>query len=307
MPTTRVYRSTDAGAPVLERLDVDDEATSLMALLHACLVTGYGAFPAAGWTRPYKNATTAVFQQGGGSGEYLHMLDDTSVTPSPRFIGYETMSAIDTGTNPYPAAGAYTSVTYQAGAGGIAMPWTIVADDRTFYFYHRDATTSNYTVLAYGDGYSYQSSGLYRTFLSSQGYYIRSDSLIGSGANFWYTPRNELGVYNAIDRPLSLAGDATKGIASRLVGSIPYPHGPDQKIWLAPLELVDHNNPAVRMRLRGFWHWLHNTASVADEDVFSGVGDLVWKNFLLIRDVQSGGSTFTNVVIHETSSTWDTN
>lgn len=306
MPTTRVYRSTDAGAPVLERLIADDAATSMMALFNSCLVAGYGAHAAAGWTRPYKDATRAVFKQGGGSGEYLYMLDDTSVTPSPRFIGYETMSAIDTGTNPYPAAGAYTSINYQATAGGIAMPWIIVADDRTFYFYHRDGTTSNYTVLAYGDGYSYQSSGLYRTFLSSQGFYQRQELITGATAMF-YTPRDHLGAYNSTDAALSLSGDNSKGVTNRLAGLVPYPHGPDQKIWLAPLELVAHTVPAIRMRMRGFWHWLHDTAAVADEDVFPGVDDMVGKDFLIIRNVQNAGSVFTNVVIHETSSTWDTN
>jgi hypothetical protein len=43
--TVRVYRSTDASAPVLT-----GQVGSLTALLDAVLVNGYGALSAAGWT-----------------------------------------------------------------------------------------------------------------------------------------------------------------------------------------------------------------------------------------------------------------
>lgn len=305
MPTTRIYRSTDAGAPVLERLDAVDEATSMMALFNSCLVSGYGALPGAGWTRPYKDVTYAVFKQGGGSGEYLQVEDSTAVTPSPRFVGYESMSSTTVGTSPYPVNPGYVSIDYQAAAGGIPIPWVLVADDRTFYFYTRDATTSNYVGLAYGDGYSYQSSGLYRTFLTSTPF-RRNSTITAPGMDRWYTPRDHLGTYNSTDAPLTLIGDQAKGTSETLTGAVPYPHGPDNKIWLAPLELVHHGTPAIRMRLRGFWHWLHNTASVADDDVFPGTDDMLGKNFLLLRNVQSQGA-YLNIVVHETSSTWETN
>jgi hypothetical protein len=63
--TVRVYRSTDASAPVLT-----GQVGSLTALLDAILVNGYGALTAAGWTiaqtttnkRGYKQNTTG-FQQ----------------------------------------------------------------------------------------------------------------------------------------------------------------------------------------------------------------------------------------------------
>jgi len=233
------------------------------------------------------------------------MLDDPgSGYASVACTGYETMSDVDTGTNPYPVVGAVT-FTYMAPSSGIALPWTVVADDRTFYFYNHNPSDSDYRGGAFGDGYSYQSSGLYRTFLGATGY-VRGTALPDPGADTWFTPRNHLGVYNATDRPLSLIGDTAKGVSGLLKGTVPYPHGPDNKIWLAPLELVDHLTPAIRMRLRGMWHWLHDTAAVADADVFDGVGDMVGKNFLIVRNVFDG-SAYRHVVVHETSSTWDTN
>lgn len=47
MPVT-VYRSTDAGAPVLSNSN-----GSLIAVLKACLVDGYSSKASAGWTAPF--------------------------------------------------------------------------------------------------------------------------------------------------------------------------------------------------------------------------------------------------------------
>ena len=47
MPVT-VYRSTDAGAPLLTNSN-----GSLIAVLKACLVDGYGSKASAGWTAPF--------------------------------------------------------------------------------------------------------------------------------------------------------------------------------------------------------------------------------------------------------------
>ena len=52
--TVRIYKSTDSGAPTLT-----GQAFSLISLLLACLVDGYGSKAAAGWTKPYTGTNLA--------------------------------------------------------------------------------------------------------------------------------------------------------------------------------------------------------------------------------------------------------
>ena len=51
MPVT-LYRSTDDDAPALTK-------SNLSLILKACLVTGYGSKPGAGWTMPYEDAAAS--------------------------------------------------------------------------------------------------------------------------------------------------------------------------------------------------------------------------------------------------------
>src|SRR5574342_915592 len=131
-----VYRSSDASAPVLT-----GQVGSLISLLDACLVTGYGVKPGAGWSKPYTGTNKAAFQNGFGSVQMLLRVDDNGPVTAreARITGYETMSDVDTGVNPFPTAA--------QGVGGIAMlvarksatadatgrDWIIVADERTMY------------------------------------------------------------------------------------------------------------------------------------------------------------------------------
>jgi hypothetical protein len=81
--TVRVYRSTDASAPVLT-----GQVGSLTALLDAVLVNGYGALTAAGWSinqtttnkRGYKQNLTGSNNTSG----MLLYVDDTGPALAPR-------------------------------------------------------------------------------------------------------------------------------------------------------------------------------------------------------------------------------
>ena len=79
--TTRLYRSSDASAPAMEYV-----AGSLNAVLKACLVDGYGALPAAGWSYEVADAATnrAAFVQGASPDNpftrKVYIRDDESVT-----------------------------------------------------------------------------------------------------------------------------------------------------------------------------------------------------------------------------------
>lgn len=143
--TVRVYRSTDASAPVLT-----GQVGSLTALLDAILVNGYGALSAAGWTiaqtgtnkRGYKQSTVG---SNNTAGMCLY-IDDTGpgagAAREARVCGFETMSAITpTGTGQFPtsaqsAIGVGTLVIRKSStADATARAWTAVANGQTLYLW----------------------------------------------------------------------------------------------------------------------------------------------------------------------------
>lgn len=173
--TVRVYRSTDASAPVLT-----GAAGSLVALLDACLVNGYGALAAAGWTKALTAANKAGYKQNltganNASGMYLYV-DDTAPgaggAREARVCGFETMSAITpTGTGQFPTAAQSAIGTGQLvirkslTADATARAWTLVANGQTIYLFIEtgDQPTPNVGALTFvfGDFKSYKSGDQY--------------------------------------------------------------------------------------------------------------------------------------------------
>lgn len=124
-----LYRSDDASAPV-----INGTAGVLLAALDAILVNGYGAKPAAGWTKAWSGTNTAAYRQGSGN-EYYLRVDDTD-SQMGRVVGYKTMSDVDTGTEPFPTAVQMSGGLYlrkSTTADSTARPWLCVATDQTFY------------------------------------------------------------------------------------------------------------------------------------------------------------------------------
>jgi len=319
MPTTRVYRSTDAGAPTLIGSKPQNQSYGLINLLTACLVNGYGALPAAGWTRPYYDATidtdspAGAFRQAAGNQMYCRIYDDASgdAAQIANIRGFETMSDIDTGTGPFPDNVSEPTFWYTLSfhdGSGLARPWKVIADDRTAYVFIDLANTFTYHSFGFGDTYSYVASDGYRTglfggsdgFVSSSGF-GELTALLSSKSRAHVMARNYLGAAGAVN--VGIHGDVIKQTGTPLIGRLPYPHPPDNKIWLSPIYIHETAQPSIRGKLRGLWQWLHPTGAIADGDVFSGTGALAGKTFLIIKDLVTAAGP----IVVETSSTWDTN
>lgn len=130
-----VYRWDDGNAPVARA-----ERRSLHDILYACLVTGYGNKPGAGWTRPYVNATFTISafrnNPANGTGFYLRVNSSSPPYYSVSWLtAYETMTGYSSGLKPFNPAvvEALTGPNYSA-LDTTARPWVLIADDRAFYF-----------------------------------------------------------------------------------------------------------------------------------------------------------------------------
>lgn len=138
-----VYSSADAGAPALT-----GQAGSLVDLLYAVLVTGYGsgggAKAGAGWTRTFVGTSKAVFRNNPttGVGGYLRIDDGATVAGSnARFAYwhlYETMTDVDTGTGVTPTSAQRTNggiLLKSKSLDAVARAWVCIATETFFYLF----------------------------------------------------------------------------------------------------------------------------------------------------------------------------
>ena len=177
--TVRIYRSSDAGAPVLT-----GQTGTLVAVLDAILVNGYGSKPAAGWTKAFAAANKAAYQQNAAGANnaaapmYLYV-DDTgpgaSSSREARVCGFETMTAITpTGTGQFPTA-AQSLIGFGAlvvrksnTADATVRAWTAIANGQTLYLF---TETGDFTApfaastFMFGDFKSYKAGDLYAVMI----------------------------------------------------------------------------------------------------------------------------------------------
>jgi hypothetical protein len=313
-----VYRSTDASAPVLTGSNGD-----LVALLDACLRTGYGTQPGAGWTKPFTAANKAVFKQGGGNGFYLNVQDGgpgAGGAKEARTWGYVVATAQDTGTGQFPTAAQLAAgiiVRKSASADATVRQWALVADDRTFYLFVQTGDSAGvYLAFAFGDLYSYLSGDGYRTLIvgraTENSAVVTNDTLDvleGAGAapgalTGHYFARGYTQLGGSVNFGKHGDGNLAAG-SNALNGVMPFPNPTDGGIYISRVYIVDPTTTPVRSRrgyLRGFYHWVHPIAGVIDGDTFIGVpgSEYDGRSFLLFKTSGNSG-----VYCIETTN-WDT-
>lgn len=161
-----LYTSEDVGAPQIE----GGVTGELEAIFDACLVNGYGAQIAAGWTKPFTDGLgKAVYQnhQTTGTGTF-YRLDNSWNNSAAMLRGYGSMTDVDTGVLAFPTVLQQANGYYIGYNNSTAVlkprPWLLVADETYCMFlvqgqqdlpWIADQTT-NYTMAYYfGDINSY--------------------------------------------------------------------------------------------------------------------------------------------------------
>jgi hypothetical protein len=330
--TVITYASTDASAPVLT-----GAVGSVVALLDACLVNGYGSKSAAGWAKSFSGTNKATYRNSAtdGTGFYLYVDDSAAAAGGAKealWTGFQTQSALGVGTGQFP-----TSSQLALGIGAVvcrksatadstARAWTLVADDTVFYlFMNTGDSASSASACMFGDIYSYMASDPYRCMILGN-----NASNTGGGTN---TPFGYLNSYANTTLPghflaanINGAGGSllcgkhsdtaklgsggagtvtgTSGIGT--VGSalgfsasaLLYPSPVDGGIWLAPVWV--HHGSIVRGYLKGLWCPLHQQA-LDHNDTVTGSGVWAGKTFLSQNLPLNNGNA--NALI-ETSNTW---
>ena len=288
MGVITVYRSDDASAPALT-----GENGTLIAVLDACLVDGYGAKSAAGWAKAFSNTNLAAYRAAAGNRFYLRVNDSSAQYPILR--GYRTMSAISTGTGAFPTeaqlSGGILPVKSST-TNSVERPWILIASDRAFYLWVGFAVTdiaspsTSTDITFFGDCPSYVPGDAMLTLLAGKA----AASTTASHTNVANSLSNSsvaTGHYLASDY-LQSGNAVTCGIyrspiadvASAGSGGAAYPDPVTGGLLLDRLRIWE-SGPIVRGYMPGVFNPLH-AQPATHLDTLQGRGSMTGTDLLLL-------------------------
>lgn len=305
--TARIYYSTDGSAPTL-----NNAAGSLITLLDAILVNGYGAKSALGWTKTYSGTNQAAYTQGTGSNGFKLAVDDTT-TGYATVRGYEAMTAVTTGTLPFPtvAQQALASYCWHKSDSATTRPWVAWGNERSVHICIDTTGIVNTTGMIhyhFGDVFSEAVTDAYCTVIGAS---IAATISVGNGSAGFskgalstpgtntYVARLQSGAGAAL--ACGFGGDSYRGASATFGGATPgltYPNVRNGGAYISPIYI--HTTSDLVGRLMGTYDICHNKP-FAHRDTFDGVGVYAGKSFVALNVACASQA---GQIAVETSDTW---
>lgn len=314
MTAPKIYRYDDDNAPVASGLP-----GSLVGLLRACLVDGYGDKTPAGWTMPHANAegTLAVFRNNPETGSGFRLQVDNP-NHTAKLQGYEDMTDEANGVKPFIAAPSFVNATANRNNDNLPRPWIVFADDRFFLavvwraesiaafensLADRSAVHSGYIWTSlFGDCIPLSGSDNYFCLLflnNDYGTQALTTSPAGTASNiFQHAARNIAGVDAAAPCALIAGGGplclGTEGVTHH--DNLPA-RVPGHEIVSRPY-VNDGASYSMRGYVPGLWHSCHKYTDLDQFEVIeAGAHRLMVVKF-------AGASAYRNHILVDISEHW---
>jgi hypothetical protein len=291
MTTTRIYRSTDTGAPVLT-----GQVGSLLNLLDKCLVDGYTGKTAAGWSRQFTGTNKTAYRNSvaaGGTGMYLRVVDANAGYATVQV--YASMSDIDTGADVAPATAQFASGVFwskSVSSNTTARPWVVVADELTVWILIQNGSPGTYvydSVFGAGDIASELASDPWRYFVLGRGDATNAgaggvgyggDLRLAAGTltmapatnEYLWLGRAVAGTGSSVPaRCMMLSSTVNVGVGTQSASPLPNSSvGGGHEYWLPAIVA---ESATIRGRLRGLYVPVSRMGSVA---TFAARDDMPW-------------------------------
>lgn len=252
-----------------------------------------------GWTIAFTASNKRSYLQGAGSNGFYLDVDDSNAGYA-LVRGYETMSAIATGSGLFPtvAQSALNTFCWQKADSAVDREWVVCGNSKVFHLFIAPTgfvSANGFALYGFGDPTSEVSGDIYQTqLLGSTSTTVNANTASGAivlaainvTSTSRYMARLATGVGTAI--PVGLHGDATKNAtANPGTGSSTYP-SLNGGLYIAPLVL--HHNSSPRAVTPGLYDICH-TKPLSHLDYFGGNGAYAGKRFQAINVRAASGSS----------------
>ena len=156
-----IYNSLDANAPQLTIA-----AGTLKTILKACLVTGYGNKPAAGWEIAWEDAVAnkmAIRSKNITSIKSVLLINDNAAASATVTAYTDWNSATNTGTGQFA-----TGYFVKQWNSGFTPNWVVIATDKFFYLFIQTGSDTGYmrAMSGFGDAISLRNDIAYSLLLA---------------------------------------------------------------------------------------------------------------------------------------------
>ena len=273
----------------------------------------------AGWTKQYAGTNVAVYKMGGVEGTgFVLRVDDTGTTVA-RVRGYEVMSDVDTGTEPFPTItqwanpGLWWSKSNTASAS--ARPWRIVADDRGFFYLPKNADAgSEHQGFYFGDAASLKSNDPYSCVLRANTQdRSAATTAVADGLEVMDSSQTNDGLYiaraaNTLGGAVKNHQDAVTSIGLPLVHTtgavgLPYPSPVDNGLMLTPVAIYAASGYRAYFPGVSVSPQITNVA-FSTGDVIAGSGAMVGKSVTVVKLGAPTAGAGQGVVFMDQTSDW---
>ena len=272
----------------------------------------------AGWAKTYSGTNLAAYKSGSvASTACLLRVDDTA-TQFAKVIGYESMTDIATGLGLFPSTAQFNGGLWWSksnAASAAERPWIVVADDRGFFLFVKNADTlGEYQGCYFGDILSLKSNDPYACALRANSA-SRVSSVTAMTDDLEYADQSQTydGLYVA--RAANTIGGSVKHYQSPVLslgcalvhctGSVgwPYPSAVDNGLILSPVAIY------AATGIRGYYPGLRMSPQITNSafatgDSIAGSGDMAGKTVTAIKLGAPTPGAGQGVVFVDTLSDW---
>ena len=304
--TQPVFRSTDASAPALTHAN-----GSLITVLDAILVNGYGSKASLGWSKAFSGTNKAVYQQGAGSSGFQLRVDDSGANVYEALVrGAEAFSDVDTiSSGAFPTVAQYANGLFwnKATTTSATRAWVCWGDSKRFYFMPEvssPVTDHGWNCHFFGDiasfkvGDSYNCMLIGRTVTNTAAYsdpFTEVTPSAFAAINIGhYLARSYTGVGTAIQCKKFVDGrvnGSVMGLGTPNSDILQYPDPVTGALQLSRVFIAEANPYSLRGYLPGVWCVCHNVASMGGMTTgvtFNGSDGLAGKAFELRKTITGG-------------------
>lgn len=254
----------------------------------------------AGWEKLFSGANLAAYRSLDITSTRDVLRVDDTAAQNARVVGYESMSDINTGVNPFPTNSQRSGGLWWPKANSTATTaraWMLIGDQRTFYLFVNTSTNGSTVMpdcfsMTFGDFNSTKSGDAFSCYITGASSDISAStstqaaalSYVGTGATDGFVPRQFTSLGTSFQIPRLIEYFGVSNAFTGASGAYTYPNSADNSLVLAPGILYENSN-VLRGRLRGIMYPAHvlTTGSFNWRDKINGQGALANRKLIAVK------------------------